>query len=186
MTSRSTDCQLTLAGKPSTLFMQTLHLSQPNFIYLDVSVSVRDLSQKKLFSSSRGSCHGSDVTWQEIGPTCGSVYSCLRPGSWNSVPPFPSALLLICTATSIRLHTLYTVFSYLSSKGRAKGKQTIAVSTWPHRYGNSVPYRITQCYLPPSRGDIPAFTPAEADPRCTNPGGMQGCVGLVLSILFLL
>ena len=23
-------------------------------------------------------------------------------------------------------------------------------------------YRITQCYLPPGRGDIPAFTPAEA------------------------
>ena len=30
-----------------------------------------------------------------------------------------------------------------------------------HRYGNSgVPYGITQCYLPPGRGDIPAFTPA--------------------------
>ena len=26
-------------------------------------------------------------------------------------------------------------------------------------------YRITQCYLPPDRGDIPAFTPAEADTR---------------------
>ena len=25
-----------------------------------------------------------------------------------------------------------------------------------------MPYRITQCYLPPGRGDIPAFTPAEA------------------------
>jgi len=25
-----------------------------------------------------------------------------------------------------------------------------------------MPYGITQCYLPPSRGDIPAFTPAEA------------------------
>ena len=26
-------------------------------------------------------------------------------------------------------------------------------------------YGITQCYLPPSRGDIPAFTPAEAGTR---------------------
>jgi len=25
-----------------------------------------------------------------------------------------------------------------------------------------MPYGITQCYLPPGRGDIPAFTPAKA------------------------
>ena len=25
-----------------------------------------------------------------------------------------------------------------------------------------MPYEITQCYLPPDRGDFPAFTPAEA------------------------
>jgi len=25
-----------------------------------------------------------------------------------------------------------------------------------------MPYEITQCYLPPGRGDFPAFTPAEA------------------------
>jgi len=25
-----------------------------------------------------------------------------------------------------------------------------------------MPYGITQCYLPPGRGDIPALTPAEA------------------------
>jgi len=29
--------------------------------------------------------------------------------------------------------------------------------------GTHMPYGITQCYLPPDRGDIPAFTPAEAD-----------------------
>jgi len=28
-----------------------------------------------------------------------------------------------------------------------------------------VPYGIIQCYLPPGRGDIPAFTPAEAGTR---------------------
>jgi len=28
--------------------------------------------------------------------------------------------------------------------------------------GTHVPHRITQCYVPPDRGDIPAFTPAEA------------------------
>jgi len=44
--------------------------------------------------------------------------------------------------------------------------------------GNHMPYGITQCYLPPSRGDFPAFTPAEADTRFSDPGGMQGWVDL--------
>ena len=47
------------------------HINQnANFIYCDVSISTRDLCQKKLFNSSSGSCHGSDVTWQQIGGTC--------------------------------------------------------------------------------------------------------------------
>jgi len=41
-----------------------------------------------------------------------------------------------------------------------------------------VPYGITECYLPPGRGDIPAFTPAKAGTRLSIPGGMQGCVDL--------
>jgi len=44
--------------------------------------------------------------------------------------------------------------------------------------GTQVPYGITQCYLPPSRGDIPAFTPVEAGTRFSDPGGMQGWVDL--------
>jgi len=32
-------------------------------------------------------------------------------------------------------------------------------SNLPH---GCMPYRITQCYLPPDRGYIPAFTPTEA------------------------
>jgi len=39
-----------------------------------------------------------------------------------------------------------------------------------------MPYGITQCYLPPGRGDIPALTPAEAGTRLSDPGGMQGWV----------
>jgi len=42
-----------------------------------------------------------------------------------------------------------------------------------------MPYGITQCYLSPDRGDIPAFTPAEAGTRLSDPGGMQGWVDLV-------
>jgi len=41
-----------------------------------------------------------------------------------------------------------------------------------------MPYEITQCYLPPGRGDFPAFTPAEAGTRFSDPGGMQGRVDL--------
>ena len=37
----------------------------------------------------------------------------------------------------------------------------------------------SQCYLPPDRGDIPAFTPVEAVTRFSDPGGMQGWVDLV-------
>ena len=35
-------------------------------------------------------------------------------------------------------------------------------------------YGITQYYLLPGRDDIPAFTPAEAGTRLSDPGGMQG------------
>ena len=42
--------------------------------------------------------------------------------------------------------------------------------------GTCMPYRLTQCYLPPGRGDIPTFTPAEVGARFSNPGGMQGWV----------
>ena len=36
-----------------------------------------------------------------------------------------------------------------------------------------MPYGITLSYLPPGGGDIPAFTPAEAGTRFSDPGGMQ-------------
>jgi len=39
-----------------------------------------------------------------------------------------------------------------------------------------MPYGITQCYLPPGSGDIPASTPAKAGNRFSDPGGMQGWV----------
>jgi len=45
--------------------------------------------------------------------------------------------------------------------------------------GTHVPYGITQYYLPPGRGDIPTFTPAEAGTWVSDPGEMQGWVDLV-------
>ena len=44
--------------------------------------------------------------------------------------------------------------------------------------GTHMPHGITQCYLPPGRGDIPAFTSAEAGTQLSDPGGMQGWVDL--------
>jgi len=44
--------------------------------------------------------------------------------------------------------------------------------------GNHLPYGITQCCLPPSRGDFPAFTSAEAGNRFSDPEGIQGRVDL--------
>ena len=49
--------------------------------------------------------------------------------------------------------------------------------------GTHMPHGITQCYLPPGRGDIPAFTPAEAGTRLSDPGGMQGWVDLLTHLL---
>ena len=36
-----------------------------------------------------------------------------------------------------------------------------------------MPYEITQCYLPPGRGDFTAFTPAEAGTRLATPEGCK-------------
>ena len=45
-----------------------------------------------------------------------------------------------------------------------------------------MPYGITRCYLSPDRGDIPAFTPAEAGTRFSDPGGMHGRVDLCTAV----
>jgi len=39
--------------------------------------------------------------------------------------------------------------------------------------GTHMPYGITQCYLPPDTGDIPAFTPAEAGTLLSYRGGCK-------------
>ena len=42
--------------------------------------------------------------------------------------------------------------------------------------GTHIPYGIAKCYLPPGRGDILAFTPAEDGTGFSDTGGMQGWV----------
>ena len=71
-------------------------------------------------------------------------------------------------------HCLLNVIRLVEGK---KGKETyrsLQVKPAITATGTHIPYGITQCYLPPGRGDIPAFTPAEAGTRFSNPGGMQG------------
>jgi len=48
--------------------------------------------------------------------------------------------------------------------------------------GTHMPCGITQCYLPPGRGDILAFTLAEANTQFSDPGGMQGWVNLSTAV----
>jgi len=62
-------------------------------------------------NSSSGSCHGSDVTWQEIYRTCGSVCSCphalYEPGSgavialWRHVQVFVGLLAYVLIAGQV-------------------------------------------------------------------------------------
>jgi len=47
--------------------------------------------------------------------------------------------------------------AWLMCDVKGKGKEAYSSSCYKRR---KVPYGITQCYLPPGRGDIPAFTPA--------------------------
>jgi len=44
--------------------------------------------------------------------------------------------------------------------------------------GTHVPYGITQCYLPPGTGNIPAFIPAKVGTLFRDPEEMQGWIDL--------
>jgi len=45
-----------------------------------------------------------------------------------------------------------------------------------------MPYGITQCYLPPSRADFPAFTTAETGTRFSDPEGYESELTWVMGI----
>jgi len=64
-------------------------------------------------------------------------------------------------------------------EGKGKGAYS---SSWnsPQNYGMPLVNGITQCYLPPDRGDRPAFTPTgQVGTRFIDPVRMKGWVGLV-------
>jgi len=56
------------------------------------------------------------------------------------------------------------------SKSKSKPDIAVCNRNYHTATGNDMPYEITQCYLPPGRGDFPAFTPAEAGTRFSDPG----------------
>jgi len=72
-------------------------------------------------------------------------------------------------------HEVVRHCSQPSHKGKGKGKSIAVCETSPHSYGKSLKsYHMGshQCYLPLGRGDFPAFTPAEAGTRLSDPEGM--------------
>ena len=76
----------------------------------------------------------------------------------NMLHPVPCASEIISVTFPFELETL----------GKGKGEWSIAVSNTPHRYRNS---HAVQCYLPPDRCDMLAFTPAEAGTWLSDPRG---------------
>ena len=58
-------------------------------------------------------------------------------------------------------------------------QQFTACSQYASLLREHVPHRITQCYLPTGKGDVPAFTPANWSwYSISNPGGWVDLVGL--------
>jgi len=85
--------------------------------------------------------------------------------------------LTLCACSVIAAHA-----QILPDFNKSKENTDIAVHNRNYHTatGNHMPYGITQCYLQPGSGDFPAFTPAEAGTRFSDPGGMLGCVNLTL------
>jgi len=73
------------------------------------------------------------------------------------------------------------IFGPLSKNNKGKSKEAYS-SSWnsPQNYGTPLVNRITQCYLPPDRGDRPACTPnGQVGTRFIGPVRMKGWVFLV-------
>ena len=69
-------------------------------------------------------------------------------------------------------------------KGKCKWSRPIAVTTTLTATGTHVPYGITQCYLPPSRGDISALFPFQARKHSPTDGQPQNIMPSVPSISY--
>jgi len=79
-------------GLPDVLINKYLFIYL--LIYLDVSISIRDLRQKILVQFFFRFLPRYDATWQEIGRMCGSVCSCPRPSVHRTLSLLPDVSLL--------------------------------------------------------------------------------------------
>jgi len=100
---------------------------------------------------------------------------------WREIPVTPSLpsdlLSLSLLAMTVLVQELVVLVLFIIIIVKVKVKRHIAVcrQACHHRYGNS--HTIWDHTVLPAtrhRGDIPAFTPAEAGTRFSDPRGMQG------------
>jgi len=105
-----------------------------------------------------------------------SSVAIVEPGSARHSLELESVLLReLLTLQCVHVHT-HTDSRHSNCKVTSQVYGTSSSqSNLPHRDGSShTIHRITRCYPPPGRGDIPAVTPAEAGTRLSDPGGTQG------------
>jgi len=95
---------------------------------------------------------------------------------WSVLGTLSALEALFATMRYINWPLHYITLHYWQKKGKG------AYSSWnsPQNYGTPLVNGITQCYLPPDRGDRPAFTPTgQVGTRFIDPVRMKGWVGLV-------
>ena len=113
------------------------------------------------------------------------------PWLWLSWKILPNHLRLDnhgCTASMIYTH-ISKHFQFKNNQinkeqylKKKKKKNRAYSSSWnsPQNYGTPLVNGITQCYLPPDRGNRHAFTPTgQVGTRFIDPVRMKGWVGLV-------
>ena len=96
-----------------------------------------------------------------------------------SSPHLGGRITLYTLRLSVRCPSVLRLYCLTPIKGKGKGAYS---SSWnsPQNYGMPLVNGITQCYLPPDRGDRSAFTPTgQVSTRFIDPVRMKGWVGLV-------
>jgi len=108
---------------------------------------------------------------------------CLERGADLHMAQLMLLPLTVSCFSKIQIGFTFLVLAYPGSPGQRAIKRVCekysGTAVRHTAMGNHMPYGITQCYLPPYRGDIPAFSPAETSTQFSDAWGMQGWVNLV-------
>ena len=107
---------------------------------------------------------------------------CLERGADLHMAQLMPLPLTVCCFSKIQIGFTFLVPAHPGSPGQRAVKRVTSnkciavrkVASCHTATGTHMPHGITQCYLPPGRGDIPALAPDEAGTRLSDPGGMQG------------